>query len=40
MGKKWSMYLGELFRLELEEVGYKGGFELLDNALVFKLKID
>jgi hypothetical protein len=39
LGRKWSLYLGALFKAEFEEVGYKDvEFEILDNILVFKIK--
>ena len=41
LGRKWSLYLGSLFKAEFEEVGQKGTeFELLDNILIFRIKID
>jgi hypothetical protein len=40
LGRKWSLYLGTLFQDEFEEVGHKDTkFEILDNILVFKIKI-
>ena len=40
LGRKWSLYLGELFRAEFEEVGLKNAeFETLEDVLVFKIKI-
>ncbi len=39
LGKKWSLYLGELFKLEFEEVGYQAEFEMLENTIAFKVKI-
>lgn len=41
LGRKWSLYLGELFKSEFEEVGYKGDdveFEIFEDTLVFKIK--
>ena len=38
LGKKWSQYLGDLFKLELEDVGYKAEFEILDNTIAFRVK--
>src|SRR5919206_888705 len=40
LGKKWSLYLGALFKAEFEEVGHKDSeFEILENTLVFRVKI-
>ena len=38
LGKKWSLYLGELFRLEFEEVGHNAEFEILENTIAFRVK--
>ena len=39
LGRKWSLYLGALFKAEFEEVGLKNPeFEILDNILVFRIK--
>ena len=40
LGKKWSLYLGALFKAEFEELGHKDSeFEILENTLVFRVKI-
>jgi hypothetical protein len=40
LGRKWSLYLGELFRGEFAEVGRKDvQLEILDNILVIRIKI-
>ena len=40
LGRKWSLYLGALFKSEFEEVGLKNTeFEILDNILVFKIRM-
>ncbi|HKU49148.1 MAG TPA: hypothetical protein VJP79_04300 [Nitrososphaera sp.] len=40
LGRKWSLYLGELFRAEFEEVGHRDTeFEILENILVFRIKL-
>jgi hypothetical protein len=40
LGRKWSMYLGSLFKAEFEDVGQKGvEMEILDNILVFRIKV-
>lgn len=41
LGRKWSLYLGALFRAEFEEVGSKDTeFEILENTLVFRIKMN
>jgi len=40
LGRKWSLYLGTLFKAEFEEVGDNGTeFEILENILIFRIKI-
>ncbi|MEO9320159.1 MAG: hypothetical protein ABI361_05755 [Nitrososphaera sp.] len=41
LGRKWSMYLAALFKMEFEELG-RGGteFEILDNTIVFRVRMD
>lgn len=39
LGRKWSIYLGALFKEEFEEVGHKDTeFEILDNILIFRIR--
>ena len=41
LGRKWSLYLGALFKSEFDEVGHRDAeFEISDNALVFRVKMD
>ena len=40
LGRKWSLYLGSLFKAEFEELGYKDAkFEILENTLVFSIRM-
>jgi hypothetical protein len=40
LGRKWSLYLGALFKAEFEEVGHKDTeFEILENILVFRIRM-
>jgi hypothetical protein len=41
LGRKWSLYLGALFKAEFEEVGHSDTeFQILENTLVFKIIMD
>ncbi len=40
LGRKWSLYLGALFRAEFEEVGHRDAeFEILENILIFRIRM-
>jgi hypothetical protein len=40
LGRKWSLYLGALFRAEFEEVGHRDTeFEILENILIFRIRM-
>lgn len=40
LGRKWSLYLGALFKAEFEELGHGGTkFDILENTLLFRIKI-
>jgi hypothetical protein len=40
LGRKWSLYLGTLFKAEFAEVGRKDAqIEILDKILVFRIKV-
>jgi hypothetical protein len=41
LGRKWSLYLGALFKAEFEEVGNRDTeFEISENSLVFRIKMN
>jgi hypothetical protein len=40
LGRKWSLYLGALFKEGFDELGHEGSnFEILENTLVFTVKM-